>query len=81
MIHLLFFFSSIYLEDRIKSCDPFKKMSVTNLQNSLKKEAEALKYALSSKTDNMKQRVKNVVTKTFNNIGLVVPYNKRYEIS
>lgn len=69
----------MYLDQLKKNGDPFKKMQIGNLQNPLRKEAEKLNYNLSPKTQKMKERVKKVVTKTFNKAGLVVPYDKKYD--
>ncbi|KAJ8951758.1 hypothetical protein NQ318_012609 [Aromia moschata] len=68
---------NIYLEDLKKSGDPFKKMHIGRIQTSIKKEAERLKIDLSLRTDSMVSREKKIVTRTFNKIGLVVPYNKK----
>lgn len=70
-------FFSLYLEDLKKGGDPFKKIHISKLQNSLKSKAEELKYSLTEKTSKIKERNKKIVTRTFNKIGLVVPYNRK----
>lgn len=64
----------------LKSADPFKKMSINQLQATLKKEAEKLKLDLSKKSDKVKKRNLKVVTKTFNTLGIVVPYNTKTKL-
>ncbi|CAH1159821.1 unnamed protein product [Phaedon cochleariae] len=70
---------NFYLEDLKKSGDPFKKMYIGKIQSALKSEADKLKIDLSKKTPSMVAREKKIVTRTFNKIGLVVPYDKKTE--
>lgn len=53
-------------------------MHIGRIQTSIKKEAETLKLDLSQKTDKFVAREKKVVARTFNKIGLIVPYNRKY---
>lgn len=55
-------------------------MHISKLQNSLKSKAEELQYSLTEKTTKIKERNKKIVTRSFNRIGLVVPYNRKYII-
>lgn len=57
--------------------DPFKKMHIGKIQTILKEEAETLKLNLSKKTNAMVTREKKIVSRTFNKIGLVVPFDKK----
>ncbi|KAB0799612.1 hypothetical protein PPYR_07492 [Photinus pyralis] len=63
-----------------KICDPFKKLSVTNLQGKIKKQAENLKLSLDLKPSHVKERNTKIVSSTFNSIGLVVPYNRKTQV-
>lgn len=60
-----------------KSCDPFKKMTISKLLNSIEVQANKLKLNLLEKTSNIKERDKKILTRTFNKIGLIVPYDKK----
>ncbi|XP_018573352.1 histone PARylation factor 1 [Anoplophora glabripennis] len=71
---------NMYLDDLKKTGDPFKKMHVDRMQSSIKKEAENLKVDLTQRTDAIISREKKVVTRTFNKIGLVVPYNRKSQL-
>lgn len=65
------------MEEILKSADPFKKMQLGKLQNQLKKKAQELNLELTKTTKSIQQREKKIVSKTFNGIGLVVPYDKK----
>jgi hypothetical protein len=74
------FVLSAYLEAMKGKCDPFKKMKVSKIQNSLQSWAKDNNFVLDVLSAAMKARNKKVVTKTFHNAGLVVPWNKRTEL-
>jgi len=61
-------------------CDPFRKMKVSKIQTSLQSWAEEKSFLLNVYSAAMKARDKKVVTKTFHNAGLVVPFNKKTEM-
>jgi len=61
-------------------CDPFQKMKVSKIQTSLRSWAEKKSFLLDVYSAAMKARDKKVVTKTFHNAGLVVPFNKKTEM-
>ncbi|XP_017786223.1 PREDICTED: UPF0609 protein C4orf27 homolog [Nicrophorus vespilloides] len=71
---------SLYLEDFVKSADVFKKMAVSKLHGLLRKFAQKENIALTLKNDAINKRDRKVVTKTFNRIGLVVPYDKKTQL-
>lgn len=52
-------------------------MHIGKIQEALKKEAQMLRMDMSRKTDEMVSREKNIVTRSFNKIGLVVPFEKK----
>lgn len=52
-------------------------MKFIKIQNTLKEEAEKLGYDISRKTKEMVKRNNKVLSKTFNQIGLVVPYERK----
>lgn len=60
-----------------KDGNPFQKVHIGKLEKALLEEVKALNLDLGGKTKNMVAREKNIVTRTFNKIGLVVPYNKK----
>lgn len=68
---------SFYLEDLKKFGDPFKKMHIGRIQTALKKETDALRMDMSKKTNEMVAREKKIVARSFNKIGLVVPFDKK----
>lgn len=53
-------------------------MNITKYESLIKKEAEKLQLSLLDKTQNINQRNRKVVTKTFNKLGIVVPYDRKY---
>ncbi|KAJ3631165.1 hypothetical protein MTP99_012309 [Tenebrio molitor] len=71
---------SFYLEELKKTGDPFKKMQVGKFLSSLKTQADKLKLNMSLHSEEIKKREKQVVAKTFNKIGLVVPYNRKTQL-
>ncbi|XP_022901660.2 histone PARylation factor 1 [Onthophagus taurus] len=70
----------IYLNDLLKKASPFKKMSIQKFINLIKKESERLDLNLSKKTNSITQRDRNVIARSFNSLGMVVPYNKKTEL-
>ncbi|XP_044763037.1 histone PARylation factor 1 [Coccinella septempunctata] len=70
---------SSYIEDKKKTCDPFTKMKFNKIQNEMK-EGEKLGYDLSRKTKEMGKRNNKVLSRTFNKIGLVVPYERKTQL-
>ncbi|CAH0560744.1 unnamed protein product [Brassicogethes aeneus] len=71
---------NVHLEKLKKTGDPFQKMNVSKYQNKLLEKAKSLKLSLEAKTDDMIQREKKIVTRTFNKIGLVVPIQKKTDL-
>ncbi|CAG9827918.1 unnamed protein product [Diabrotica balteata] len=71
---------NLYLEDLKKSGNPFRKMAVGGIQAALTKEAQRLGIDLSRKTKAIVAREKKIVTRSFNKIGLCVPYNKKSQV-
>lgn len=53
-------------------------MSIGSIQALLTREASALGMDMSRKTNAMVVREKKIVTRSFNKIGLVVPFDKKY---
>lgn len=71
---------SSYIEDRKKTCDPFSKMKFNKIQNIIKEEADKLSFDLSRKTKKMTKRNDKVLSRTFNKVGLVVPYERKTQL-
>ncbi|XP_075234686.1 histone PARylation factor 1 isoform X2 [Lycorma delicatula] len=71
---------NVYLEEYKKNADPFAKLKVVKLQNSLTIWAKKENITLSTTTAAMRKRETKVVTRTFHKAGLVVPYNKKTEL-
>ncbi|RZB40112.1 UPF0609 protein C4orf27 [Asbolus verrucosus] len=67
-------------EELEKIGDPFKKMHVRRLLAYIKSKAEKFKFNMSSQSLKIKERESKVVAKTFNKVGLVVPYNKKTQL-
>lgn len=65
------------MDDLKKTGDPFKRMHIGRFQKAITNEAEKLNIDLSRKTKAMVDREKKIVTRTFNKVGLVVPYDKK----
>lgn len=74
------FVLSAHLDAMKGKCDPFQKMKVSKVQNSLQSWAKDNNFVLDVLSAAMKARNKKVVTKTFHNAGLVVPWNKKTEL-
>ncbi|KAJ8973112.1 hypothetical protein NQ317_014451 [Molorchus minor] len=74
------FFRHIYLDDLKKTGDPFTKMHIGRIQEAVRKEAGKLHMDMSLKTHKMVSREKEIVTRTFNKIGLVVPYDRKTQL-
>lgn len=55
-------------------------MNVEKLEDLIKKEATKLDFALTKSSEKIRKREAKTVTRTFNKLGIVVPYNKRYNI-
>ncbi|CAH1104244.1 unnamed protein product [Psylliodes chrysocephalus] len=71
---------NIFLEELKKSGNPFKKMAIGTLQTALLKQADLLGIDMSKKTEEMIKREKKIVTRTFNKVGLVIPYDKKNDV-
>lgn len=52
-------------------------MHIGRIQTILKKEANILGMDMEKKTNQIIAREKKIVTRTFNKIGLVVPFDKK----
>ena len=74
------YISSSYLDTMKGKCDPFRKMKVSKIQTALQSWAKDKSFLLDVCSAAMKARDKKVVTKTFHNAGLVVPFNKKTEM-
>ncbi|XP_076274246.1 histone PARylation factor 1 [Rhynchophorus ferrugineus] len=68
---------SIYLDHFKKTGDPFKKMHVSKFQSTLKNKAEELKLSLSERTAKIKERDRKIVSRSFNKVGIIVPYDRK----
>jgi Uncharacterised conserved protein (DUF2228). len=75
----MYIFSS-YFDTMKGKCDPFRKMKVSKIQSALQSWAKDKSFILEVCSAAMKARGKKVVTKTFHNAGLVVPFNKKTEV-
>lgn len=71
------FLFSIHLEELKKMANPFMKLGISNVACSVKAEAENLGLSLSQRTSKIRERSLKIVTRSFNKIGLVVPYDKK----
>lgn len=80
MTHFFVFISSCYLQDMKRMCDPFQKIKVSKIQTALQSWAKDKNFPLDVSTAAMKARNKKVVTKTFHNAGMVVPWNKETDL-
>lgn len=71
---LFFLQTSAELNEVIRSLDSKdSKAKATKLQKDLRKFAAEKKYGLNIKTEKTEKRRKQVVAKTFNGLGIVVP--------
>lgn len=69
-----------YTEDALKLANLFEKPIISQFHKRLKEFALKHDITLDVKTNNMKMREKNVVTRTFHKAGIVVPYNKKTQL-
>jgi hypothetical protein len=77
--YFVFVFSS-YLEAMKRKCDPFQRMKVSKIQTALQLWAKSKNFHLNVSSEAMKARNRKVVTKTFHNAGIVVPWNRKTEL-
>jgi hypothetical protein len=63
-----------------EKCDPFQKMKVSKVQKLLQSWAKDNNFTLDVLSAPVKARNKKVVTRTFHNAGLVVPWDKSTEL-
>lgn len=52
-------------------------MKLLQLQKSLKTKAQQLQLQLEEKPQRVRDRNRQIIARTFNKIGMVVPYNKK----
>ncbi|XP_060531382.1 histone PARylation factor 1 isoform X2 [Cylas formicarius] len=71
---------NFHLENILKTSDPFKKLKLTKFQSMLKQAAEKLNLSLSKNTEKIKRRNNKIVTRSFNKLGIVVPYNRKTQL-
>ncbi|KAG5877899.1 hypothetical protein JTB14_009648 [Gonioctena quinquepunctata] len=69
-----------YLEDLKYTKNPFQNMHINRIHSALKSEIRKLKIDISRTTEVMTKRETKLVSRTFNNIGLVVPYVKNLDL-
>ncbi|XP_046431621.1 histone PARylation factor 1 [Neodiprion fabricii] len=69
-----------YLEEKLKTTNPFAKPKVASLRQRLKKFANARCIRLEKSTETMRARERLVVARTFHRAGIVVPYNKKTQL-
>ncbi|KAL6431926.1 hypothetical protein ACFW04_007427 [Cataglyphis niger] len=69
-----------YLQDKIKSSNPFEKTNIMRLHSQLKNFAKHHDITLEKNTVNMRSRERRVVTRTFHKAGIVVPYDKKTQL-
>ncbi|EFA01605.2 histone PARylation factor 1 [Tribolium castaneum] len=69
-----------YLGELQQSGDPFKKMHVGKFLTQLKTKAQKLHLSTSAHSEKIKKRGNKIVAKTFNKIGLVVPYARKTQL-
>ncbi|XP_003705074.1 histone PARylation factor 1 [Megachile rotundata] len=69
-----------YIEEKLKSSNPFEKTRIALLHKKLKDFAKENKINLDKQTANMQARERQVVARTFHKAGIVVPYNKKTEL-
>ncbi|ENN74376.1 hypothetical protein YQE_09033, partial [Dendroctonus ponderosae] len=55
-------------------------MKLPQLQRGLKEKAQQLQLNLEAKPQQVRDRNRQIVARTFNKIGMVVPYNKKTEV-
>lgn len=71
---------SWYLSRSEKASNPFKKIKTSNLKSSLHDWAKTHKFTLDKHSPSMQKRNKAAVCKTFQQVGIVVPYDKKTEV-
>lgn len=71
---------STYLQDKVKSANPFEKTGIMRLHVQLKNFAKQHKITLEKNTVNMRSRERRVVARTFHEAGIVVPYNEKTQL-
>ncbi|XP_011259446.2 histone PARylation factor 1 isoform X1 [Camponotus floridanus] len=69
-----------YLQDKVKSANPFEKTGIMRLHFQLKNFAKQHKITLEKNTVNMRSRERQVVARTFHKAGIVVPYDKKTQL-
>lgn len=65
--------SSIYLSQRMKAENPFKKITLQRLQQEVDNFAKLKKHSLEQRPSSVQERSKKVVSKCFHGAGIVVP--------
>lgn len=73
----MFLFFSQFLQTEKKS-SPFTSIACQKLMEKIKKWADENNYSIEE--FNFKNRIKNIVCKTFHGAGIVVPYDKRTQL-
>lgn len=79
----LFAAVNAYIVTTIRDSDdktPFQVAPLSSLQSSLRSWAELHRFTLETSTQALRARQKRVVARTLQNIGLVVPYDKKTEL-
>lgn len=71
---------NIHIEGALKQANLFEKPSISQLHKRLKEFAQKHDITLQAKTDNMRNREKRVVARTFHKAGIVVPYNRKTQL-
>lgn len=71
---------SAYLQGKVKSANPFEKISIIRLHSQLKNFAKQRNITLDKNTADMQCRERKVVARTFNKVGIVVPYDKKTQL-
>ncbi|XP_018405538.1 PREDICTED: histone PARylation factor 1 [Cyphomyrmex costatus] len=69
-----------YLYNKVKSANPFEKISITRLHSQLKNFAKQHNITLEKNTADMRARERLVVARTFHKAGIVVPYDKKTQL-
>ncbi|XP_077268690.1 histone PARylation factor 1 isoform X1 [Temnothorax americanus] len=69
-----------YLQNKVKSANPFEKTSITRLHSQLKNFAKQHDITLEKNTADMRARERRVVARTFHRAGIIVPYDKKTQL-
>ncbi|EGI70312.1 PREDICTED: UPF0609 protein C4orf27 homolog [Acromyrmex echinatior] len=69
-----------YLQNKVKTANPFEKTSIIRLHSQLKNFAKQHNITLDKNTADMRAREKRVVARTFHKAGIVVPYDKKTQL-